>query len=348
MEKDGRSVDIHYEWSHLKLVCILMFGILLVFFTGLRPPGFDPDYYNYLKTLNYSPSNFNFTKIEPFYWLLVYFNQLLFGASKYSFFLIFAFLFVYLSLKAINKFSINPLFSILLYLFLIYPHFGLIQIRNGVALAIALFAVHDLLDNRKDKFYIKIVFASLWHYSLIAFLILAFFNKKKFNYFWLLVPIIAYLFSFVLTLDNVYNISSYAPHFIKWKVQTYIYIIRHEDIFNVINLYNLKSVTIILVFYLSSFMVSKSKYPDKYKIIFYTKIIGFSIALWFMFKNIPIFSFRLSNNFMVFVIFLIPLLVSKFVKNERWLLKTLFLVTFLILSYNQYVRHEIFDWSILK
>ncbi len=120
--------------SLLVFSAFFFIAFILILLAGFRPSGFDPDYYNYLETLTLDVKDFSFFSMKPLYWALVYFNKLLFNANPNSFFLIVATIYVSVSMYAIKKYSVNIFLSLILFLFLFFPDFGLIQIRNGMAI----------------------------------------------------------------------------------------------------------------------------------------------------------------------------------------------------------------------
>jgi len=116
--------------------------------------------------------------------------------------------------------------NVVLALMLLYPYWGFcMQLRNGLSMAIVLYAIACLVTegSRSSKKYIfLILFASLFHYSSLFYLLFVFicntkFIQPKINYF---IPFI--IVSFVMTQMNlVFNligdvVSVWDPRFSLW------------------------------------------------------------------------------------------------------------------------------------
>ncbi|MBX6361784.1 MAG: EpsG family protein [Acidobacterium ailaaui] len=333
------------------LISILVICCFLVIVAGLRPPGFDPDYMDYLYTLDTKPDEFNYLQFEPLYWLLVYLNQILFSGSSYSFFFIFALLYVSISVYAIKKYSSNFFLSFLIFIFIFYPNFGLIQIRNGVAIAIFWLALHDFIEGRIKLYFFKCFLASLFHYSLIISFFLIFLRKQKFNkIFYIFLPIVSILIGeLLLTPDKILLWSYYLPTFLQFKIQAYINLVLSgtDNSLTKINIINLKSLSYFIIYYLSLLINAKHKFFEAKQVI-YLKLFGFGIFIWFAFNIIPVFSFRFSEIFFSILVFLIPDLIKRFNFFSKILVVQITLLYILFLSLNIYVRHDLFDWNAFR
>jgi hypothetical protein len=345
-----RNANMHFEHKKLKelikMYIFIVISLILIIIPVFLPLGFSPDSLNYYKTIDLPPSHFNILSYEPFYWLVVYVNQILFNGSWASFLLFFSFIYVSLSAYLIYKYSPSPFLSFLIFMLLFYPNFGLIQIRDGVSIAFVWWAIFNLMEGKKIRFIIKTIIAILFHYTSIIFFLVLFLNKKRINRkFYLLLPIFGLLLGkYVLNLEVFKLIVNYLPEFLKHKAQSYLYLLESqpEHILNQINILNSYVLFIILVYYVSLFTDRSNNYS-----IFFTKMVGFAIFFWFSFMNIPVFSFRFSNKFNTFLVFLIPYILNNFRKDERALIYLLLILILALLSWNIYIRHEVFDFSIL-
>lgn len=345
MEKDSKSILIN---SWLIFYTTFIFALILILLAGFRPPGFDPDYHNYLKTLTLDMKDFDFFKLEPFYWVLVYLNQLLFNAKAICFFLIFATVFVSASMYAIVRYSANIFLSSVLFLFLIFPDFGLIQIRNGIAITIFWLAIHDLINNRTKSFIIKCVIATLFHYSLIVSFIFILLSKKKINKtFYIFLPLISiFLGKYLFTFENFKIVIPFLPSFLQFKAKAYVSLMNSgvENSLTKVNLINLKSLTFILFYYFSILVAPKGRNITSW--IMYVKVLGVGIAAWFMFYNVPVFSFRFSNTLFTIVVFLLPIVFQKFQKHSKIICIQIIVLWIALLSYNIFIKHEIFNFGV--
>jgi len=323
-------------------------AFILILLAGFRPSGFDPDYFNYLKTLTFDVKNFNFFSMEPLYWTLVYLNKLLFNANPNSFFLIVAAIFVSVSMYAIKKYSVNIFLSLIFFLFLFFPDFGLIQIRNGMAIAVFWLAIHDLINNKKKNFIIKCVIATLFHYSLVISFIFIFFSKNKINkIYYIFLPLISFFIGkYLFTLEYFKIIIPFLPSFMQFKANAYVSLMSAgiENSLTKINIINLKSLSFILFYYLSIFVT-----PKRENVTFWTmyiKVLGVGNATWFMFYNVPVFSFRFSNTLLTIIVFLLPVVFQRFQKYSKIICIQIIILWTVFLSYNIFIRHEMFDFSV--
>jgi hypothetical protein len=318
--------------------------IILIIIPAFLPLGFSPDSLNYYQTINLQVSQYNFLSFEPFYWLVVYINQLLFNANWATFVLIFSTIYTILSVYLIKKYSISPIISFIIFVLLFYPIFGLIQIRDGVSVVFIWWAFFDWLENKRLRFVIKVIIAILFHYASIVFLLALFLDKNHINKkFYFLLPLIGLLLGqYVFKIGFYQLIVNYLPDFLKFKAQVYLYYAINEINFSDINIFNAYSLFLLIVYYFSLATHLNSKY-----FIAYEKILGFAIFFFFSLKEIPVFSSRISNDFFTFLVFLIPYIPNKFVKNQRYLIYCLLLLILILLSWNIYIRHDLFDFSLL-
>jgi len=348
MEKNS---DIHLKHKNLeesiRIFIFIFVSFILIIIPIFLPLGFSPDHFNYYSTIELPVSQFNFLSFEPFYWFIVYINQLLFNGDWTSYLLFFSSIYVILSVYIIKRNSISPTISLIIFILLFYPNFGLIQIRNGVATAFLWWALFDLIENKTWKFVIKVIVATLFHYSSIVFLLILLLDKNHINKkFYLLLPIIGLLLGqYVFTLEFYQFIVNYLPTFLKFKAESYLYIRINfpESRLNQINLINLYLLFNLTVYYLGLIIGPNNRY-----FITLEKLLAFGILSFIIFKNIPVFSFRISNNFYTFTVFLIPYILKNPKKEERYLYYYLLIIILTLLCWNIYIRHDLFDFSLLK
>jgi len=345
-----KNVDIHFKHKSIaeliKMFILVIASFILIIIPVFLPLGFSPDSLNYYATIEIPVSQFNFISREPFYWLIVYINQLLFNASWTSFLLIFSGIYVILSVYLIKKYSISPVISFIIFVLLFYPNFGLIQIRNGVSIVFIWWAFFDLVTNKKLKFIIKIIIATLFHYSSIVFLLLLLLDKEHINKkFYFLLPLIGFLLGqYIFNVEFYQSIINYLPNFLKFKAQRYLNLVIYdpEHKLNQINLLNVYSLFNIMVYYLGLMVKSNDRH-----FIMLEKILAFAIFSFFSFATVPVFSFRISNDFYTFIVFLIPYILKNFKKEEKYLVYYLLILTLALLSWNIYIRHDLFNFSLL-
>jgi hypothetical protein len=347
----GNNAGIHLKHKNLmELIEIFIFivtSFILIIIPIFLPLGFSPDSLDYYATINLPPSQYNFLSFEPFYWLNVYINQILFNASWTSFLLFFSATYVILSVYLIKKYSISPIISFIIFILLFYPNFGLIQIRDGVSIVFAWWALFDLLESKKWKFIIKITIAILFHYASIVLLLVLLLDKNHINKkFYLLLPLIGFLLGqYVFNVEFYQFIINYLPNFLKFKAQGYLDLVIYgpqELRLNQINLLNMYFLFNIMVYYLGLMINSNNRY-----FIILEKILAFAIFAFLSFKSIPVFSFRISNDFYTFIVLLIPYILKNFKKEEKYLVYYSLILILVFLFWNIYIRHDLFNFSLL-
>jgi len=332
-----------------KYIILGFFLLILIIFPLCFPLGFSPDSINYFNTLKLNVSNFNFFKFEPLYWLFVYLNQKIFHGNWDTFLLFFSIPYVVLSSYLIFKKSLMPLLSLFTFVIIFYPKFGLIQIRDGASIIFLWIMCFSYINNKKVISYISFLFAVLTHYAAIVFVIIYLLNKKKINIvYYLFLPFLGIFIGKALNINFFYFIANYLPVFIKFKLLTYITLLEYDNMFNKIHIFNTYVLFISFIYYLSLFLI---KYKDVYLTI-YIKIIGIALFGWFFFQALPVISFRLSNDFFSFMIFLIPYVVYSFKKRAKdiniyYLIYILSIIFILIVGWNIYIRHGVFNWNIV-
>lgn len=331
----------------IKVFTFAFVSFILIILPIFLPLGFSPDSLNYYSTIKLSPSQYNFLKFEPFYWLIVYINQILFNGNWTSFLLFFSVTYVILSVHLIKKYSVSPIISFIIFILLFYPNFGLIQIRDGVSIAFIWWATFDLLKNKKLKFIAKIIIATLFHYASIVFILLLLVNKNRISKkFYALLPLVGFLLGqYVFNMEFCQSIINYLPMFLKFKAQAYInmkILYDQQFVLNKIHLLNMYSLFIVIVYY-SGLIV---RLDNKYFMTF-EKMIGFGLFLWFSLKIIPTFSFRISNDFFTFIVFLIPYILKKFKKEEKYLVYYSAILILILISWNMYIKHDLFNFHVL-
>jgi len=345
-----KNTDIYFKHESfgrsIRIYLFIVISFILIIIPVFLPLGFSGDRLDYYSTIKLPISQFNFLSFEPFYWLVVYINQILFNGSWTSFFLFFSFIFVILNVYLIKKYSISPFISLIIFVLLFYPVFGISGIRDGVSMAFVWWAFFDLMEGKKIRFIIKTIIAILFHYASIIFFLVLFLNKKRINRkFYFLLPIIGLILGqYVFSLGFFQLIINYLPDFLKFKAQGYLYISQYEteSKLNQIHILNIYSLFVIIVYYFSLINFRLDKY-----FITFTKIIGFSIFFFLSLKTIPTFSFRIANDFYTFLVFLIPYNLKNFKKEEKNLVYLLFILMLILLSWNIYIRHNFFDFSLL-
>ncbi len=302
------------------IIYFLPIGILLILIAGFRPIGIDGDSLAYAGALVFE---INFIDKEPAFWIINEFNKYIFGGNEQTFFLIFAILGVWLKLIAINKYSSNVILSVFVYISFFFILQEMTQIRAGIAIAIFIIALNDIVEKDFRKFSFKILLASLFHYSAIFFIFFYFINHKKLSkVFYALLPIFGIVvMHYDLMNQFIFNIAQFLPSFISEKIFIY-YELQKLNKLDIINPINLGNFLLLLVLYFNILFVDESKYS-----IIFIKMLSIGFFILFTFSFIEVFAYRLANYMFFSIVFLIPYIVTKF-KQELflWILISIYLL----------------------
>ncbi len=348
IEKNFKRQDNgkHYL-PYIRSTIFYFVAFILVLIPAVVPLGFSPDSFMYYRDLTLSPDKYNFLVHEPLYWLFVYINRILFNSNWVSFVLMFSITYVGLSLYLIRKYSIDITLSLIIFFLFFYPIFGIMQIRNGVAVAFMWWAFFNFIDGKKRKFIMKAFLATLFHYSAILLPLLLLIKKDKINkVFYFLLPILGILLGqFVFRIDFYQAIIRYLPVFLRFKAQGYLNYLLYNPTasMNQLNVFNIYSLFSLLVYYISLTTNLKERY---FKVL--VKTLGFALFTYFSLKVVPVFASRISNSFFTFVVFLLPYILKPFKKYEKFIIYYSFIIILIFVSWNLYVRHTPFHFYLLK
>lgn len=308
----------------------ILFFVFLFFIAGFRPLGIDRDSENYARAIQsfIITHNYDFIRIEPFFYLIVDVSKFLFNDVVRGVFILYAFLGVSLKLYAIKKNSSFPLFSLIVYFCFYFVLHEMTQIRVGVAAAIFLLAIPDIVDRNLKSFLIKTALATLFHYVAIIMLFIYLINSKNNKQlFYLLLPLIGVL----LAITNVGNfflmsIISFLPKFINYKINNYLTL--HEmGMFTEINVFNLYYSSLFIIYYFAIININKFK---KEIDVLQIKILGWMLFIFYSFYFLPVFAFRISEFLGIVLIFILPDLIS-IVREKHFISFIVFLYSIVML-----------------
>lgn len=325
---------------------LIISGLLMILFAGLRGAYVDKDYstykmyFNSLPTINYLFTNtssfFLVIKIEPS--LILIFSSLksfLYNGLPIAIF-IYAFLGVFLKLKAIQKLTDLVMLSTLIYFSGIFLLQDMTQIRVGVAIGFLLLSIPYIEEKNLIRFSFFLSMALLFHYSAIVFAPFYFLNSKKINkqiYFLLIIiPIILFFFKF----DPITIISKFEFGIYSDKLRSYLEIqsYKHEKI----NMFNFSIIGQII--FSTFFVFFSEKTGNKYAILL-TKINCFGVGYFYLFSTSPIIAFRLFELVSCVQIILIPLIV--YVIKPKYIGEIIVISISIAYFMNQIVINNIFN-----
>ena len=224
-----------------------------------------------------------------------------FHASYHIFFLFVLLFAVFIKVVVSKKLSDRPLFSVFLYACLFFPVMELITIRAGLAVAVFMWAIDDIVQRRPAKFFLKVLLASVIHYSAFVYVLCYFFSgTRKGLAVWVVAIFTALLFVFfsALLLHLLVPLSNYLPAFIASKFYNYVTHMVHENI-----IFN----PIYLLQYLFAVFVLISLYDKLNSLdLVLFKIYLFGIFLFYLTSSVPAVPFRLAPMMMISSIILFP------------------------------------------
>ena len=174
---------------------LFLLATILTLVAAFRPAGIDNDYNSYLGYLE-NPSSTAALMTEPTFKIIG--SIVSFCGLPVLLFLIYSSLSIPLKIYAIKRLSPYWYLSILLWFSHLFIMQEMTQIRVAVSSSIFLFAIPFLGDGNKKKYLLCLVVATLFHYSAIALIPLAFLGNKElsrlFRFILIVVPIGMYAF----------------------------------------------------------------------------------------------------------------------------------------------------------
>lgn len=142
------------------------------------------DYFSYERMYNYLGGGvyvgYKYDGVEIGYSII---NQILWkmGVPYWGLNLLIAFLTILFILKAIKEWSVDFFLSVYLYISFFFFYHAMNQTRQGLSIAIGLYAVALLAKGYVKKFLFWIIVGSLFHITILIFLPLLFLRKIEFN-----------------------------------------------------------------------------------------------------------------------------------------------------------------------
>ncbi|MCL6528444.1 MAG: EpsG family protein [Thermaceae bacterium] len=322
------NIESDYKLYRKFFLLSVLFTLIFIstFFKSL-----SVDYINYVREINvifFNKSLYSYT-LEPTFYLLVLMSQLFFHENITFIFFIYSILGISLKFFSFNKLSYYPLFSVIIYSLSYYWLHDFTQIRAGVASAIFLCSIQDIFERNFFKFLLKIIFATLFHYSAILYFPLYFIYNRKLELIYYLLPIIG-LFSILTNLssDFLSIIIKFLPFFIQVKLGIYIDL-SNKHFFPHTNVFNLFYTSLLILFY---FLIFTTRKKLKIDLIFYLKILSVSIFSFYFFSSIPVLAFRISELYDIVILILFPNVIS--IYKEKYVFFVFFFFYFLLYFIN--------------
>lgn len=317
---------------------------ILAFYVGGRDFGFDRDYEEYSRIFNlliseqYVLNNLDYSNLElyePTFFIIPISAAFVFGTVlgvKVSF-LIFAFIALYFKITSIKKYG-NFFLGIILYASYWLFSNEMTTIRAGVACAIFLYSIDDLEKNNDKGFFLKFLFALLFHYSSFVFLLCWVVVRAKVTIKYLYLALIGSLIIAFLKINllTLLKLDVLIP-----KVKNYLYLmeILEEVSVNIFNFRILIAVGIIILFGFNYSVLEKNKYfPVLFKVHVFSVVLFFSLS-----PSAMVFSLRIFDLLSIVQLLLYPMVLSVFKIKQ-----ISYAIIFLICGVNLYYIINVSEW----
>lgn len=308
---------IPFKSKYLLLVVIILLSLL----AGFRTPDISKDYYGYKyffdNIYNLIDDNVStvLTVVEPGFIAIVIFFRNLFAANYgVAIMLFYALTSLLIKVFVINRYSINPYLTLLFYFSYFFLFYEMTQIRIGLASAIFLLSLSSFLNNKRVAFVGLILFATLFHYSAIFYLIILIFNLDTFNKKVYAGVLILSIVLGVLKLPILNLLGNFDPSLISDKFSNYVDAAENGVVVNVFNTVNICNMFCCLYFI---FFIKDSVIINDKKLVFFLKCNLLSIFLLSFLSGAPAFALRFSQLFSIAQIFLFTYLV-KYLPFKKW------------------------------
>lgn len=312
----------------------------LIFFTVFKPPGFDPDYYNYLSLFE-KTYNMVISHDYMFIYSLISFYSYKYNIGFFSVLIIYGAFGFYLKYYVISKFE-DKLFLLLSYILWCYFIYDITTIRVSLALGIVLFGMYQ--TNCGKGWYKYILLACAVHISCVLFFV-SISNIRIKGLYNILILIVMMLVGIFLSNDLIYkyfiDLLTQIPIA---KVQIYIdlYLSRGGESLSIF------SPSMMFVFMIYSIYIlwlsPKRKNKTEFEVTI-SNMIFFGLSSYFLLFLIPVFAVRISQLFLFFFPFFIVYVISYFNKNVTLYIKFLFVIVGVIYFYRFIYMNEIYNWS---
>ena len=289
-------------------------AILLILIAGLRGENVARDYVNYLSYLDTfvsfshylsNPAYYDFN--EPGIFLVAAFMQTFEISNVKFFFVVFAFIAVFIKIKAVIKTSTWIGLTIVLF----FTNFFLIQemtqIRGAIAVAFLLLSIPDIYHRNLYSFLLKVAVSMVFHYSSILIIPLYFLKPDTFsrqiNSALLFGCIVLGLLNVtVFTLIDNLNLGV-----ISLKLNKY-YELLEAGYYTSINKFNALILLRISIACFAIYYSVQLKEHSKYAYLI-LKLYILSICSFYFFSTVPAIAFRISEMLGISEIILLPMLI---------------------------------------
>ena len=319
----------------------IIFGFLLVF-AALRPIGFDSDSIGYIDWIERDAYK---DMAEPSFSVIVWFWSLLVPEEYISRMVLvtYAGFNMFVLKYAIEGFSNRRTQAFIFYFLFIYFIFTLTQIRIGLAGSVFLWALVDLMNDRKKSFLFKMMLAISFHYMMFIFIPFYFINSDKRPTWYFLIVIIVSLLAglftsniFIAVTDMLFSFDL-LPVYIASKLLSYL---QMEGVD--IAVFNFHLAFVLLIYVLALAKSSSFNRID----FFLLKCVSYGIILYFLTSFMTTMSGRVLNIVVMMCIVLIPG-VCRGWRGDSALVFCFISTSAFLLFLNTHVRNNLLDFGVI-
>jgi hypothetical protein len=325
-------------------VLFLVVFALLFAIAGFRPLGVTRDsgaYADAIQSFIITPK-YDFNSLEPSFYLIVDMSKILFNDAVRGVFILYALLGVSLTLYAIKKNSSFPLLSLIVYSCSFFVLHEMIQIRVGVAAAMFILAIPDIVNRNLKSFLMKAALAILFHYSAIIMLFTYLLGSKTYTskthtkIFYLFLPIIGVLFA-VFNVGRLFLplIISFFPKFLSYKINIYLDLYK-LGMFNRIKVFDIQYLVLLIIYYFAIININKFKKETN---VLEFKILGWMLFIFYTLYFFPVIGGRISEFLGIVTILALPSLIS--IVREKFFMYSLIVFSAFLMLYNEIVIHKL-------
>lgn len=283
----NNTLNIETKIALFKWTIIIVLITLLAMASASQFFGIGPDFkeYQYL----FIKQGYVRDSVEPAYLILRSINDLLCPNSVYYIFIISVILSITLKIKAFKKLSDTPLvilFYCLIALFFIHEY---TQIRAAVSIGIFLNAIPDIIENNKVKFFIKLIIATLFHYSAII-MIFCWIYVRLFrrNTIYILIPAIGFILA--MSFGSMKELAQFI-----YIAQEFLGLNKSGNVSDFIKPYNLKYLASLSFLFLTYLILPKNQKRET--VLFRIYSFGLCCFYYILPAQLPVIAVRLAEYY---------------------------------------------------
>ena len=284
---------------------IILFAALMVAVVAFQCLGYSNDYYGYIKIF-LSKNGEKRVAVEPFFYLLRYFNDVFFPSTLtfiFCFTSCFSFYFKYKAISAICKSYCDIIFICYIFSFFLIHEYT--QIRVSCALAVFFLSLNDLIKNRNREYFVKVAIAICFHYSSILMVVFYLYIKMiRSRLLLILFPVFGFIFSFASSTLLGEQLRS-----VVYIIETASGLSKSGNVSDFMSPFNLKYLMLLVTFILHA--LKTCKLDTKNIILLQSVSFGLCCYYWLLPTNLPVIAVRFAEFYTcVFVIYYFSNLIS--------------------------------------